>query len=212
MTMIGSKATVLLSLLALAPISAAPGHAEGAGGHQGHQQHQGDDAQPYAGQQTRRIKSLSDADIAELRAGKGWGFALPAELNGWPGPAHLLELAPQIGLSETQIGQVRQIHREMATEAQQAAEVFIAAEERLDQAFASGNPDADELRRLVSEAGAARADLRYVHLSRHLQTVQFLSGEQIAAYNRLRGYAADPCDAVPEGHDPAMWQMHNNCE
>ena len=49
-------------------------------------------ASPYAGQESRRIKSLSEQDIAELRAGRGWGLAKAAELNGMPGPAHLLEL------------------------------------------------------------------------------------------------------------------------
>lgn len=45
---------------------------------------------PYTGMQDRAIKSLSDADIRELRRGGGWGHALPAEINGMPGPAHLL--------------------------------------------------------------------------------------------------------------------------
>jgi hypothetical protein len=49
-------------------------------------------AMPYAGQDARDIKSLSAEDIAELRRGGGWGFAKSAELNGMPGPAHLLEL------------------------------------------------------------------------------------------------------------------------
>ena len=41
---------------------------------------------PYAGQQTRAIKALSDDDIAALRAGEGMGMAKAAELNGYPGP------------------------------------------------------------------------------------------------------------------------------
>jgi hypothetical protein len=38
--------------------------------------------QPYAGMQTRPIKALSDQQIADLRAGRGMGLALAAELNG----------------------------------------------------------------------------------------------------------------------------------
>jgi hypothetical protein len=53
---------------------------------------------PYAGMQSRAIKSLSDNDINELRRGGGWGLALAAELNGMPGPAHLLELKDKIPL------------------------------------------------------------------------------------------------------------------
>ena len=52
---------------------------------------------PYAGMQNRAVKSLSDNDIKELRRGGGWGLALAAELNGMPGPAHLLELKDQSG-------------------------------------------------------------------------------------------------------------------
>jgi hypothetical protein len=39
---------------------------------------------PYAGQQVRAIKSLSDEDIAALRMGEGMGMAKTAELNGTP--------------------------------------------------------------------------------------------------------------------------------
>lgn len=55
--------------------------------------------QPYAGMQARQIKSLSDQQIADLKAGRGMGLALAAELNGYPGPSHLLELSEQLGLS-----------------------------------------------------------------------------------------------------------------
>lgn len=46
---------------------------------------------PYAGMQSRQIKSLSDRQIADLRAGRGMGF--PVELNGYPGPSHVLEVS-----------------------------------------------------------------------------------------------------------------------
>lgn len=47
--------------------------------------HQGGISRPYAGMQTREVKSLSAQDIMDLREGRGWGLALPAELNGRPG-------------------------------------------------------------------------------------------------------------------------------
>ena len=55
---------------------------------------------PYAGQQTRPIKALSDQQVADLIAGRGIGLALAAELNGYPGPSHLLELADRLDLSD----------------------------------------------------------------------------------------------------------------
>ncbi len=55
-------------------------------------------ASPYAGEQSRSIKSLSKEDVADYIDGKGMGFAKAAELNGYPGPKHVLELAEQLAL------------------------------------------------------------------------------------------------------------------
>ena len=41
---------------------------------------------PYAGLEQRAVKALSEQQIADLRAGRGMGLALPAELNGYPRP------------------------------------------------------------------------------------------------------------------------------
>ena len=57
---------------------------------------------PYAGMQTRPIKALSEQQIADLGAGRGMGLALAAELNGYPGPSHVLELADKLELSAEQ--------------------------------------------------------------------------------------------------------------
>jgi hypothetical protein len=54
---------------------------------------------PYAGMQTRSIKALSTQQIDDLRTGRGMGLALAAELNGYPGPAHVLELSERLALS-----------------------------------------------------------------------------------------------------------------
>ena len=45
----------------------------------------------YVGEESREIKSLSPKDIAALKEGSGWGLAKAAELNGYPGPIHVLE-------------------------------------------------------------------------------------------------------------------------
>lgn len=198
-------------LVAMILPSAAPAQDHG----QGTQSHtpQAVAPSPYAGMETRAIKSLSDQDIADLRRGAGWGLALAAELNGVPGPAHLLELADEIGLSADQIAAIGSIFSAMQAEAQAAGDRLIAAEAAIEAAFRDGGLTPDRLRALIDTAAAARAELRYVHLSRHLETPPLLTPGQIARYNELRGYgAADPCDAVPAGHDPTMWRRHNGCE
>ena len=58
--------------------------------------------QPYAGLEGRQVKALSDQQLADLRAGRGMGLALPAELNGYPGPMHVLENADRLDLSPGQ--------------------------------------------------------------------------------------------------------------
>ena len=61
---------------------------------------------PYAGEEARVIKSLWAKDIDDLLNGRGWGLAKPAELNGVPGPVHLLELKSEIGLSSEQVSAI----------------------------------------------------------------------------------------------------------
>lgn len=167
---------------------------------------------PYAGMQNRAIKSLSDNDVKELRRGGGWGLALSAELNGMPGPAHLLELKDQIPLTPDQVTKTQALFDDMRKAAIPAGERLIAAEAALEAAFAAGKVDESSLRRLLAEAESARSELRFIHLSQHFKTVQFLMPEQIKKYNILRGYAEDPCKNIPAGHNPEMYRRHMGCK
>ncbi len=166
---------------------------------------------PYAGQDARSIKSLSAKDIAELRRGGGWGLAKAAELNGIPGPAHLLELRNDIPLTADQISAVTGIFDRMRAEAIAAGKRLIAGERKLEQAFRSRTLTDESLRIMLADITRARSALRYVHLSAHLKTYPLLMGNQIARYNALRGYGANPCANVPKGHDPKLWRKHNSC-
>ncbi len=194
----------MLSALSLSLALALAPAMSGAQDHGGH-------ASPYAGLQDRAIKSLSDSDIDELRRGGGWGLALAAELNGAPGPAHLLELRDEIPLSAEQVAAIEAIFARMKAEAIEAGARLIAAEEALEAGFRAGGLEDARLRSLVDAAEAARAELRFVHLSRHLSTPALLTDAQIARYNMLRGYGSDPCANAPEGHNAEMWRRHNNC-
>jgi len=165
----------------------------------------------YAGEETRLIKSLSEQDLIEIGRGGGWGLARAAELNGVPGPTHLLELADEIGLTERQHNDIETIRARMQADAITAGERYVAAEHALDTAFQQGAPDTATLERLVMEAGEALAHLRLVHLRAHLLTLPSLTEDQVGRYSILRGYSDDPCDAVPDGHDPEMWRNHNGC-
>ena len=152
---------------------------------------------PYAGQQARAIKSLSDDDIAALRKGEGMGMAKAAELNGYPGPAHVLQLAVQLGLTKTQQRDVQATFDRMSDAAKALGGELIAQEQTLDQLFAKGEITPDRLAAATAAIAELRGRLRAVHLSAHLETRALLNPDQIVRYQQLRGYG-DP--SAPEHH------------
>ncbi len=143
---------------------------------------------PYAGSQSREIKALSEQQIAELRNGRGMGLALAAELNGYPGPLHVLELADKLGLDNAQRQQTKKLFDEMQAEAIQAGEQLIAKESLLDRQFAHRHITPESLDLLTAEIGRLQGQLRSLHLKYHLATDGLLSGEQKRQYADLRGY------------------------
>jgi Spy/CpxP family protein refolding chaperone len=144
---------------------------------------------PYAGQQGRAIKSLSTEDVAALEAGRGWGFAKPAELNGYPGPLHVLELAKKLKLTAEQRRSVQAVFDGMKAAAQKTGRAFLEAERALDAAFAKGVVTPDVIADLTLASAKARAEVQRVHLQAHLQTTPILTKMQRHRYVTLRGYA-----------------------
>jgi Spy/CpxP family protein refolding chaperone len=145
----------------------------------------------YAGMQEREIKALSAEQMADLRQGRGMGASLPAELNGVPGPMHVLELAPQLKLTPEQRASLEGITAEMKTSAQQLGRQVIAAEAELDAAFKSNAADEKTIADTTARIASLQGQLRAVHLVAHLRTRRLLSVDQITAYNVARGYVAD---------------------
>jgi hypothetical protein len=109
---------------------------------------------PYVGMQTRSIKALSDQQIADLKAGRGMGLALPAELNGYPGPAHVLELSDQLGLSTEQKAHVQSLFDSMKAEAVPLGAKLLEQEAALDQQFASRSVTPESLKVAAAAIGA----------------------------------------------------------
>lgn len=139
----------------------------------------------------REIKALSPEAVAGLLAGEGMGLALAAELNGYPGPKHVLELAEGLELTAEQRAAVERVHAAMAREAVALGEEVVAAEWRLDALFARGEARSETLRTALDELGRLRASLRYAHLAAHLETKVLLTEEQVERYQHLRGYGTD---------------------
>jgi len=167
----------------------------------------------YTGQGKRSIKSLSESDIDQLKNGKGWGLAKAAELNGVPGPIHLLQMKSEIALTDEQVEKVEAVYQKMKKSAIALGEKLIVLERELNDHFANRTITDGVLKELLAMIEGTRSELRYAHLSAHLDTPLIVSGKQIRLYNKLRGYSSDdPCENVPEGHDAEMWKRHNNCQ
>src|SRR5438105_11659944 len=157
---------------------------------------------PYAGMENRGLKTLSEQQIEDFRGGRGMGMALAAELNSYPGPAHVLELASALDLSEAQRGRTQALFEEMQKTAIPLGNEVLAKETELDQAFASGRIDDASLHRILADLGRLQGELRYTHLKYHLAMRGVLSSDQIATYDRLRDYdsAQAPAPGMHGGH------------
>jgi len=143
---------------------------------------------PYAGQESRDIKAMSAEEVADLRAGKGMGLAKAAELNGYPGPAHVLELASELQLSRQQRSETERLFAAMQARAIEIGRGLLTAEQQLDGAFANRSITDETLASALRRIGTLQAELRGAHLEAHLAQVKILTPEQIARYSQLRGY------------------------
>lgn len=146
------------------------------------------DPAPYATLRDREIKALPADQIADLRAGRGMSLALPAELNGYPGPLHVLELEQQLALSPAQRQAAADALAAMRAETTALGEALIAAELELDRLFSEDRASEAAIGAAAAKAAAAQGELRAAHLRRHLAMKVLLSPVQIANYQHARGY------------------------
>jgi Spy/CpxP family protein refolding chaperone len=149
-------------------------------------------AQPYSGMQSRPIKALSDQQVADLKAGRGMGLALAAELNGYPGPSHLVEFSDQLGFTAEQLSSVKGMFDAMKAETIPIGESLVAQEQELDRLFAENVISEQQLKAATQTIGETQARLRNAHLRYHLQARAILQPSQIRRYAVLRGYGAEP--------------------
>ena len=159
--------------------------------------------QPYAGLQAGRSRHCPTKSWTDLKAGRGMGLALAGELNGYPGPKHVLELAKELNLTEAQRARTQQLFDEMKAEAVPLGQQLIAAETDLDRQFSGRTITPVSLTAATAAIGATQGTLRATHLKYHLAMMDVLTAEQIRRYGELRGYGA----AAPAGHSPGM---HNH--
>lgn len=145
-------------------------------------------ASPYVGQTARSIKSLSDEEVADYLSGNGMGLAKAAELNGYPGPAHVLELGDQLELSPAQKERTEAIFERMQGQAKSVGKRLIDEERKLDDLFASKSISSALLHQTLASIASLRAEVREIHLQAHLDEAEILSQAQTMKYWHLRGY------------------------
>ena len=148
------------------------------------EQHHGHDPATTSPQ----VRSLSDEEVKGYLEGRGMGLAKPAEMNSYPGPMHVLELADKLELTEPQRVETKRIFDRMRAEAIRLGKLIVEKEGELNRLFAGRNATRARLDSLVAEIGRLQADLRSLHLGAHLEMKELLSAKQVAAYDGLRGH------------------------
>jgi len=154
----------------------------------------------YVGEETRDIKALSKVEVEGLLSGSGMGYAKAAELNGYPGPAHVLELAGELRLSSEQRSLTVATHSTMERKAVTLGKDLVDAERELDLLFADRSATAAGLTEVLTRIGSLQARLRDAHLQAHLEQARILTSEQNARYAGLRGYSNDQQPRRHHGH------------
>ena len=146
--------------------------------------------QPYSGQEVREIKALSGEQVKQYLGGEGMGYAKAAELNHYPGPSHALELAEKLGLTPAQITATRALMTSHMAEAREIGKRLIDAEQAVDALFRGGQAEKGELAKAVRGAAQVEGEYRLSHLETHRRLRALLTAEQVAHYDKLRGYSA----------------------
>ena len=142
---------------------------------------------PYAHDQSE-IPSLTPDELEQLRNGDGMGLAKPAELNHFPGPKHVLELAGELELSPEQRAATEAAFAEMQEQARDLGGQIIEAERHLNMRFANAHIDEASLSEATNAIAELYGRLRFTHLRAHLRVTELLTPSQIEEYDRLRGY------------------------
>lgn len=143
---------------------------------------------PYVAQMESPVRGLSAQEVGDLLAGAGAGYARTAELNGYPGPRHVLEMRDHLGLTREEVRRTEGAFATMQGEAKRLGAEIVERERALATRFASHTVGERDLAAAVDSLAVLYGRLRATHLMAHLATTALLSAAQVARYNELRGY------------------------
>lgn len=140
-------------------------------------------------------------DKDALLNGEGAGQAKYAEMNGFPGPKHVLELADTLKLTKEQKELMQKLFDEMAEKAKSLGKKIVELEEQLNDDFKKGTATEASVKRTSVAIGELRGELRAVHLNTHLKANNVLTSEQISLYKSIRG--------IGKAEEKHQHQMHH---
>lgn len=126
-----------------------------------------------------------EAEREAIERGEGFGMALAADKNGYPGPKHVLDMKTELKLTRAQEAAMQKLMAGMKEKALAKGKDVLLAEKRLEEYFAQGKSE-DELREETYRVASLRAELRWVHLAAHLAARKILTQEQIVTYQQMR--------------------------
>jgi hypothetical protein len=130
--------------------------------------------------------ALSAEAVQQLLNGEGMGLAKPADMNGYAGPKHVLEMKAELALTPAQERQVEAVRQRMLGKARHLGQRIVDAERSLDTAFKDGGLTEAQLATRVARIATLQGDLRLAHLQAHLETKPILSDAQTRKYYELR--------------------------
>ncbi|MGA7307085.1 MAG: Spy/CpxP family protein refolding chaperone [Rhodothermales bacterium] len=145
----------------------------------------------YADEKQSHIPSITMDEFEEIQAGGGVGLAKPAELNHYPGPKHVLQLADSLGISEDQRAKIEAIRQNMADKAAKLGMEYLHAEHELNELFSNEKATEKNVVEMTRKVEEKRAALRLAHLLAHVETRSLLTPEQVKRYDELRGYVSN---------------------
>jgi len=137
------------------------------------------------------IPALSEAQAASYLGGEAMWQASVAELNHYPSPSRVLELAEALELTDEQRRATTKLHEETRQEAIRLGRDLVALEQRLNRIFVWSQATADNITKTVLDIGTLQTQLRLTHLVASIRQKLLLTEEQVRLYDELQGRGMD---------------------
>jgi hypothetical protein len=137
------------------------------------------------------IPALSEAQTAGYLDGKAMWHASVAELNHYPSPRRVFELAEALELTEGQRRATTKLDEETRQEAIRLGRELVALEQKLNRIFVWNQATADNIAIIVIDIGTLQTQLRLTHLVASIRQKSLLTEEQVRRYDELQGRGMD---------------------